>query len=352
MAGRKKSRKFMNKLFQNALQLQPQPTPPIWFMRQAGRYHNHYQKLKAKYTFMQLCREPDLAAQVALGPIQDFDFDVSILFSDLLFPLDALGFGLSYSDQKGPQFSHSLQDGFKPRTDLDQALAELQFQAQALKATREVLPADKSLIGFVGGIWTLFVYACEGSHAGNLTSAKTLLHTENGENGFLNLLHRLIEANIALQLKAGAEVVMIFDTSVGELSPTYFKKYFAEKLIYLANRFPGKIGYYSKATQAGFFDAQFVSAPWAGRGFDHRWSIPELLIGAGKKGFVQGNFDQSLLFLPENEFEKAVSEYLKPFLQLDESARAGWVSGLGHGVLPKTPERNVRRFVELIRKAF
>ena len=342
----------MNKLFHNALQLVPQPTPPIWFMRQAGRYHQHYQKLKAKHTFVELCRQPELAAQVALGPIEDFDFDVSILFSDLLYPLDALGFGLSYSDQKGPQFKRSLQDGFKPRTDLDQALSELQFQAQALKATRDVLPKDKSLIGFVGGLWTLFVYACEGSHAGNLTFAKTLLHLENGENGFLNLLHRLIEKNIALQLQAGAEVVMIFDTSVGELSPAYFKKYFAAKLIELAKRFPGKIGYYSKATQSGFFDADFISAPWAGRGFDHRWSIPELLKSADKKGFVQGNFDQSLLFLPTAEFEKAVSEYLKPFLDLDQASRAGWVSGLGHGVLPKTPEANVRRFVELIRKAF
>lgn len=342
----------MNKLFQNALQLIPQPTPPIWFMRQAGRYHSHYQKLKAKHTFVELCRQPELAAQVALGPIEDFDFDVSILFSDLLFPLDALGFGLSYSDQKGPQFVHSLQDGFKPRTDLQQALSELQFQAQALKATRDVLPKDKSLIGFVGGIWTLFVYACEGSHAGNLTAAKTLLHLENGENGLLTLLHRLIEANIAMQLEAGAEVVMIFDTSVGELSPTYFKKYFAEKLIHYAKRFPGKIGYYSKATQAGFFDADFVAAPWAGRGFDHRWSIPELLKSPDKKGFVQGNFDQSLLFLPPVEFEKAVSEYLKPFSQLDLSVRAGWVSGLGHGVLPKTPEANVRKFIEMVRKNF
>ena len=342
----------MNKLFQNAVNSVPQKTPPVWFMRQAGRYHTHYQKLKAKYTFVELCQQPELAAQVALGPIQDFDFDVSILFSDLLYPLDALGFGLSYSDQKGPQFVHSLQKGFKPRTDLDQALSELQFQAEALKATREILPKDKSLIGFVGGIWTLFVYACEGSHAGNFNFAKSLLHSESGQQGFLNLLHRLIEANIALQLEAGAEVVMIFDTSVGELSPGYFKKYFAERLIQLAKKFPGKLGYYSKATQAGFFDSDFITAPWAGRGFDHRWSIPELLKVQDKKGFVQGNFDQSLLFLPSGEFEKAVTEYLEPFLRLDLSDRAGWVSGLGHGVLPKTPEANVRRFVELIRNAF
>ncbi len=347
---------FVNIQFQNAIQKKEQKTPPIWFMRQAGRYHNHYQKLRAKHTFEELCRQPELAAEVAMGPIQDFDFDVSILFSDLLFPLDALGFGLSYTDQHGPQFIQSLQAGFKPKQNVEEALYELQFQAQALKATRERLPKDKSLIGFVGGIWTLFVYACEGSHSGNLTFAKTHLHKESGPQGCLDLLQKLIVANIEMQLKAGAEVVMIFDTSVGELSPTYFKKYFATRLVQIANKFPGRVGYYSKSTQAGFFDSAFAAAPWAGRGFDHRWNLPELLKENAKKstpaGFIQGNFDQSLLFLPANEFELAVKEYVEPFLQLSMAERAGWVSGLGHGVLPKTPEANVRRFVELIRKHF
>jgi len=342
----------VNTLFQNALQKKSQKTPPIWFMRQAGRYHNHYQKLRAKHSFDQLCRQPELAAQVALGPIQDFDFDVSILFSDLLYPLDALGFELSYSDQHGPQFVHSLQKGFKPKTDIAEASAELEFQAQALKATRDLLPKDKSLIGFVGGIWTLFVYACEGSHSGNLTFAKTHLHKESGPQGFLSVLQKLIEANIQMQLNAGAEVVMIFDTSVGELSPTYFKTYFADALSSIAHKFPGKVGYYSKSTQSSFFEPEFCASPWAGRGFDHRWDLSQELSNKNRSGFVQGNFDQSLLFLPENEFEGAVNQYLEAFLKLSSDQRAGWVSGLGHGVLPKTPEANVRRFVEIVRKAF
>ena len=87
-----------NVKFQNAINHLPQNVPPIWFMRQAGRYHRHYQKLRAQHSFMELCKNPELAAAVALGPIQDFDFDVSILFSDLLFPLEALGMGLTYGD--------------------------------------------------------------------------------------------------------------------------------------------------------------------------------------------------------------------------------------------------------------
>src|SRR6516162_5335748 len=86
----------MNERFQNALKRKAQEIPPIWMMRQAGRYHSHYQKLRAKYDFMELCKNPELASEVAMGPIMDFDFDVAILFSDLLFPLEALGMGLKY----------------------------------------------------------------------------------------------------------------------------------------------------------------------------------------------------------------------------------------------------------------
>ena len=96
-----------NEKFQNALKRIPQAVPPVWMMRQAGRYHKHYQALKEKHDFMTLCKEPELAAQVAMGPIEDFDFDVSILFSDLLFPLEALGMHLEYAP--GPKFSKNLE---------------------------------------------------------------------------------------------------------------------------------------------------------------------------------------------------------------------------------------------------
>src|ERR1041384_4994838 len=98
-----------NARFQNALARRPQPTPPIWLMRQAGRYHKHYQALRAKHSFIDLCKQPELAADVALGPVLAFDFDAAILFSDLLFPLEALGMGLEYTDQ-GPRLGWHLDD--------------------------------------------------------------------------------------------------------------------------------------------------------------------------------------------------------------------------------------------------
>src|SRR5262249_46843917 len=149
--------------------------PPIWLMRQAGRYHRPYQQLRARYSFDALCRTPELSAEVALGPVLDFDFDAAILFSDLLFPLEALGFGLSYDDGP-PKLDGTLTfERLAAFRSLEDARSRLVFQQAAMRATRERLTGDKGLIGFVGGPWTLFVYAVEGTHAGPLARAKSSL---------------------------------------------------------------------------------------------------------------------------------------------------------------------------------
>lgn len=336
----------MNTLFQNALQRRPQAVPPIWFMRQAGRYHKHYQGLRAQYSFDQLCKKPEVAAQVALGPVAEFDFDVSILFSDILFPLEGLGMGLEYTDH-GPRLSFQLNpETISQLGPVDKAVEFMAFQKEAMKATRAVLPSNKSLIGFVGGFWTLFVYAVEGSHAGSLTASKKfapLFHQ------FMEKMFPLLQANIQLQLEGGAEVVMIFDTAAGEVSPHFFKTWIQPYLAKMAQIYPGKIGYYSKGTQRAFFDDAFTSLPWAGQGFDHRCYIPEC-FSVQNKGFVQGNFDQGLLFMDETDFKKSLTEWLRPMKDMPQAARAGWVCGLGHGVLPKTPEKHVKYFVDHVRE--
>src|SRR6185503_19453292 len=137
--------------FRNALARQSQRTPPIWLMRQAGRYHHHYQVLRAKHSFIDLCKQPELAAEVALGPVRDFGFDAAILFSDLLFSLEALGMGLAYTDY-GPRLGWKLdEDSISRLRSVDDAWPHLLFQGEAMRATRERLPDDRSLIGFVGG---------------------------------------------------------------------------------------------------------------------------------------------------------------------------------------------------------
>lgn len=341
----------MNNRFQNAIQNIPQTTPPIWFMRQAGRYHSHYQALRKKNSFMDLCKIPELAAEVAMGPIQDFDFDVAILFSDLLFPLEVLGMGLQYADD-GPKLGfHLTPETIKKLTPYDEAWPGLKFQKKAMELTRKKLPDNKSLIGFVGGAWTLFVYAVEGSHKGSLTLSKKYLPMYQS---FCDILLPLLKKNIELQLEGGAEVVMVFDTAAGEIDPLLFNQIIAPQLTKLAYQFPNKLGYYSKGTMGGYFNREFFMAPWAGLGFDHRWNLAPLVknLNTNYKNpfFIQGNFDQALLHLETSEFTKILTHYLKSFKELPEAERARWVCGLGHGVLPNTPEKNVHKFIELVRK--
>ncbi len=280
-----------NARFQNALARIPQRPPPIWLMRQAGRYHKHYQALRAKHSFMDLCKQPELAAEVAYGPVMDFGFDAAILFSDLLFPLEALGMGLEYTD-RGPQLGWRLdENSISHLRSVDDAWPDLLFQGQAMRATRQRIPEDRSLIGFVGGPWTLFVYAVEGTHKGSLIDAKKLLPLFPR---FCELIVPLIARQIQSQLDNGAEVVMVFDTAAGELSPQLFEDQVVPQLKTLAQANPARIGYYSKGTQPAHLRGGFVRTEFLGIGVDHTWDISDA-FDIASHGFVQGNFEQALL---------------------------------------------------------
>lgn len=199
----------------------------------------------------------------------------------------------------------------------------------------------------MGGPWTLFTYAACGGHDGNLILAKTNLSL------FDKLCEKMIPLlikNIQLQLDGGAEQVMIFDTAAGEVSPFIFNTYILPQLSKLAKAHPKKLGYYSKSTQGAHLEKIFQDTNWTGFGVDHRWEISKLL-SQPRNGFLQGNFDQSLLFCEPAEFKKQLENYLAPIKALAPEQRLGWVCGLGHGVLPKTPEANVKEFVRFVRKA-
>lgn len=332
-----------NLRFQNALARIRQAIPPIWLMRQAGRYHHHYQDLRRQFSFMDLCKQPELAAHAALGPVLDFDFDAAILFSDLLFPLEALGMGLEYTDA-GPQLSWKLTEKTLGNLrDVDEAWPNVLFQGDVLRATRQLLPNDKSLIGFVGGPWTLFVYAVEGTHKNVGRATRDLPLFEK----FCETLVPLLIRNIELQFANGAELVMIFDTAAGEVASDVFKAVVVPQLERLTRSFPAKLGYYSKATTRYHLDQPlFTNNNWAGIGVDHNWDLRDALE-MFPHGFVQGNLDQNLLLAGRDDFQRQLEQFLNPLLKHD---RIGWICGLGHGVLPKTPEQNVRLFVDTVRE--
>ena len=321
--------------FHRALAGQPQLVPPIWLMRQAGRYHGHYQALRKRHSFDALCRSPELAAQVALGPVEDFDFDSAILFSDLLYPLDALGLTVRYTEA-GPRLDARLTAASARRLrPVEAAAKRIAFQAEGVRATRALLPPDRGLIGFVGGPWTLFVYAVEGTHAGPLATAKTSLPLYRA---FARRVVPLLERGIAAQIAAG------------ELPADVYRRVIGPDLERLARRFPRCLGYFGRHLHPAHLTPDAIGeASWAGFGFDWRWDLASCLTRP-RGGFVQGNLDPALLLLTGRALDRAIDDFLAPIVTLPPEARRGWICGLGHGVLPVTPERSVRQFVQRVRR--
>lgn len=342
-------------LFQAALERRNEGRPPVWLMRQAGRYHAHYRRLRERHSFVDLCKRPEIAAEVTMGPVDCFDFDAAILFSDLLFPLEVLGMPLSYEP------SPAL--GWYLRSPADLAKLDghgldgsrLEFQADALRLIRAQLSPAKGLIGFVGGPLTLFFYAAEGTHQGELRSAREGL-TDGRYRGFCDRLIPLLARNMAQQWKAGPDCVAILDTCAGELAPGAFAEHVVSALGELLAEFrhlcpEARVLYYSRGTDARHWRL-LRALPIDGIGIDWRSPIAHALEEFGEQWAIQGNFDPHALLLPEPDFLRSAETFFAPLRALPQRARRGWICGLGHGVLPPTPEAHVKLFVDLQREVF
>lgn len=342
-------------LFRAALKRQNNARPPVWFMRQAGRYHSHYQEMKKRYSFIELCKIPEAACETTMGPIRDFDFDAAILFSDLLFPLEAMGMGLAYDP--GPKLGWYLRE----RSDLArlqggrELASHMSFQADAMRLIRAALPEEKGLLGFVGGPLTLFFYAAAGSHHGDLTSAHEGMKDGRYE-GFLEKLLDLLAENMALQARAGADTIAVLDTCGGEVELSTYREKVVPALDALLSRFKRlcpdtPVTYYSKGTGPAYWE-ELTCLPIGCIGFDWRQSLKEALLRYGNHWAIQGNIDPEWLFLDPVELEKRLRESFGVIRALPSSARQGWISGLGHGVIQKTPESSVRLFLRLQKEIF
>lgn len=349
--------------FLNAIHSRNEGPPPVWFMRQAGRYHAHYQALKKRHSFIELCKNPDLASEVTKGPIEDFDFDAAILFSDLLFPLEALGMGLRYDP--GPKLGWRLSElsDLKKLASGGEALVErVSFQGEALRKIRTWLPDEKGLIGFVGSPLTLFFYAVEGSHqAGNESGIpekeRALAGLRDGRfKGFQEHLAPLLAANLSLQAASGADVIAIFDTCGGEIRAADFAQIawpaLEEVLVKFRKEHPlTPLIYYSRGTGPEHWASVNPSLIRC-LGIDWRTPIDEALTTLTPRFALQGNFDPSFLHLPPKEFAVKFDEYVACAKRAPKFTRRAWISGLGHGVLQQTPEENVRAFVKRFREEF
>ncbi len=303
---------------------------------------------------MEVCKTPALAAEVTMGPIRDFDFDAAILFSDILFPLEAMGIGLDFAP--GPKLSQHLRtmDDLKfynkPVTP-----DFFEFQAEGLRQTRALLPQEKGLIGFVGSPLTLYFFAVEGSHKGECKSAHVGLSDGRFE-AFMEKLHPVLLQSMRAQAAAAPDAMAMFDSCAGDIPLDQFKTIYLPHLTRILKDFTAAypnvpVIYYGQHLTPEYWEL-LHDLPITCLGIDHRQSLPDAMQKYGKQWSLQGNFAPEYLALPPDEFRARAQEFFSAIKSVPAEWRAGWVCGLGHGVTPQAREDNVREFVQLARKAF
>jgi uroporphyrinogen decarboxylase len=321
----------MNKKFTNALNRVEQSCPPIWMMRQAGRYQRSYMELKETYNFEQMCKLPQIAAKTAMLPIEQFDFDVAILFSDILWHIEGLGIPLKFDPS--PKFEFNLsEENYRDHMCLESAMEHLDFQQKAIEATRHKLHASKSLIGFVGGPWSVLNYALGDNKVS--VDFKTMYLTE--------VIMPLMARSIRAQKAAGAEAVMVLDSGLHNMSKPYFENTYLPIIEQLS--IIGGVGYYGRGIPNGSLP-KIKKMEFAGIGIDSTEDLPKALK-TYTNGFVQGNFNEKHMLLEPKLFRYELDKWLE---ELEDVDTTGWVCGLGHGIIKETNERNVAEFIDKIR---
>lgn len=338
--------KLKNDTFIRALLRQPTEYTPVWLMRQAGRYLPIYQRVRSQVSFLDLCRRPDLSAEVSLEPVERFGVDAAIVFSDILVPLQAMGVEVVFED-KGPEIRNPVRDAaavsalrpFDPHTATPWILETLSTLAKSL-------PSHVPPIGFSGAPWTLAVYAVEGKMSKELTAIKRMRWTDPAMlDGLLSLIAETTIPYLAAQARSGAQALQVFDTWAGQLSREDWRRF---ALPPLRRVFDGVRAELGAACPPLVLYSQGTS-PWkellteAGAdAYSVDWRIPLVEWKAALGGRpVQGNMDPTALHGTEAAVRGAVRDMLAPL-----AGQGGVVANLGHGVLVGTPPANVAAFVD------
>ncbi len=334
-------------LFLKALRRETVPRPPVWMMRQAGRYLPEYLAVRKNASFLDLCRDAELGVEVSLQPIRRFDFDAAIIFSDILLPLIVMGADFRFGDG-GPRLAERFEtpESFDRLRRVD-ARADLPWIHEALREMRRQLDPSKALLGFAGAPFTLLAYLVEGETSRLYPRTKSLLwhHPEVAEK-VLELLAEQIGDYLVEQLKSGADAVQFFDTWAGLLSPADYEKWalpYARKVAEKVHAAGGNCIYYinggasliEKQVLAG---ADAVSVDW-------RVELSEVRRRVDDQTVIQGNLDPLVLLGPPEFVARRTREMLEQMRD-----RPGYIANLGHGVIPQTPVESVAAFVETIRQ--
>jgi uroporphyrinogen decarboxylase len=337
---------FQNDLLLRALRKEKVERPPVWMMRQAGRYLPDYIKLRDKYDFFTRVQTPELATAITLQPIDQVGVDAAIIFSDILVIPQAMGVEVLMEEGKGP----SLPKTMKSQADIDGLITadaehNLQYVYDALSLTKKELNGRVPLIGFAGAPWTILCYMVEGKGSKTWDKAKQFAYTQPGLAH--QLLQKITDVTIKYlkrQVKAGADTVQVFDSWAGALSPADFKVYAQPYLLQIADALKddAPVILFPKGSWYALADLSKSSA--AGIGID--WSItPEYARQLTNNNItLQGNFDPAKLLAPIPQIRKWVKE------MIDSFGVQNYIANLGHGITPNVPVDHAKAFVEAVKE--
>jgi uroporphyrinogen decarboxylase len=336
----------MNDTFLKACRGEKVEYTPIWIMRQAGRYLPEYRAVRANIDFLALCKNPELAAQVTLQPVDILGVDAAILFSDILIPLEPMGMRLEFSEKEGPVLGQPVRSkSAVERLIIPDVEEDMSFVFDTIRILRKELENKVPLIGFSGAPFTLATYMIEGGSSKNFLHTKKLMFQYASIFGYLmEKLTDTVISYLSAQIRAGAQAVQLFDTWAGVLSPVDYKKFalpYVRKAISELKKEGVPIIYFVNNCAGLLKEIKKSGADVAG--VDWRIDISEAISKLGKKMVVQGNLDPCALFLPKEVLEERV----KDILWKGESAQ-GHIFNLGHGVLPQTPVENVIALVQAV----
>jgi len=332
--------------FLAACRCEPVDRPPVWLMRQAGRYMDEYQKIKAQHTFLEMCQTPELAAQITLLPIERLNADAAILFSDLLIPFLGIGYSLEYVPDVGPVVTAEVND-FEEMLKYPLPVIESEFSyvGASIKKFNELVSHEVPLIGFTGAPFTMASYIIEGGSSRNFLKTKQLMFQK--PELFERLMEKLSELIILYsryQIEQGVVALQLFDSWAGCLSPVDYKTIIlphTKHIIKILQQTGAPIIYFLKGS-AGYLELMSDIGPDV-MSIDTFQSLHNASEILGPEIALQGNLDPMALFLPQEKLAARVFEILT-----EMSTRRGYIFNLGHGILPQTDEKNVAFLVDYI----
>jgi uroporphyrinogen decarboxylase len=332
--------------FLRACRREPVDVTPVWFMRQAGRYMAEYRALRKDHTLLELCKAPELATEVTLQPVRALGVDAAILFADILLPLEPMGAPFEFAAGEGPV----VHEPVRTKADVERLRPfepeeGLGYVLQAIRLIRRELEGQTPLIGFAGAPFTLASYLVEGGKSQNYATTKRMMYGEPAVWRLLmEKLSEVVRRYLRAQIEAGAQAVQLFDSWVGQLSPTDYVEFVQPHVRHIlkdVEQAGVPVIHFGTGT-ASLLEAQrdaggtVIGVDWR-TPLDGAWQR----LGAGVA--VQGNLDPLLLFAPRELLEKRVDLVLE-----HAGGRRGHVFNLGHGILPETPVDSVKHVVDYV----